>query len=173
MSRNSVTVCTHITVILLSFVLNSEGPEGPQLSAIHRFGLPRLRFSRELSGSVDSVVFVNTLAEEDEDSEYEDDEEDSLVKNIEVGRVAGWCASFDKVLADPLGVQCFHVSIIEYLDNARVNESCSTACMKSWRWLLTIQMFLKGEHSDENILFWKEVEEFKKIANSTEVSLLG
>ena len=43
---------------------------------------------------------------------------DSLVENIEVGRVAGWCVSFDRVLADPLGVQCFHVSI---MDNAHEN----------------------------------------------------
>lgn len=54
---------------------------------------------------MDSVVFVNALAEDDDCEE--DDETDSLV---EIGRVAGWCSSFDKVLSDPLGVQCFYVS---------------------------------------------------------------
>ena len=58
-------------------------------------------------------MFVNAVAA-DEGSDFSDDSEDedemkSLIDK-EVGRVAGWCASFDKVLADSLGVQCFIVS---------------------------------------------------------------
>lgn len=55
-------------------------------------------------------MYVNALAEDSEsDDDDEEREEDERIVT-EVGRVAGWCASFDKVLADPLGLQCFSVS---------------------------------------------------------------
>lgn len=49
-----------------------------------------------MTGSVDSIVTITTLAE---------DEVDTVV-----GQVAGWCGSFDKLLSDPLGVQYLLVS---------------------------------------------------------------
>ena len=64
------------------------------LSPYHHYGLPAKNGA--LSSSVDSIVTITTLAEDDVDAV--------------VGRVAGWCGSFDKLLADPLGIQCLQVS---------------------------------------------------------------
>ena len=50
-----------------------------------------------MSGSVDSIVTITTLAEDD-------------VESV-IGQVAGWCGSFDKLLSDPLGVQYLLVSV--------------------------------------------------------------
>ena len=58
------------------------------MSPYHHFGLSSKHSG--LSASADSIVTIATLAE--------------------VGRVAGWCGSFDKLLSDPLGLQCFLVS---------------------------------------------------------------
>ena len=64
------------------------------MSPYHHFGLPSKNSG--LSTSVDSIVTITTLAEDDID--------------VVVGRVAGWCGSFDRLLSDPLGLQCFLVS---------------------------------------------------------------
>ncbi|XP_019858446.1 PREDICTED: regulator of G-protein signaling loco-like [Amphimedon queenslandica] len=61
----------------------------PGLSPYHPLGLPKK--NSLLSSSVDSIVTITTLAEDD----------------IVVGQVAGWCGSFDKLLEDPLGLKCF------------------------------------------------------------------
>jgi len=54
-----------------------------------------------LTASTGSVTTLTTVADEERaDGEVE-----------ELGRVAGWVASFDKLLADPLGVQCLLVSV--------------------------------------------------------------
>ena len=44
------------------------------------------------------LIVTTTMADEECGDQTED-----------VGRVAGWIASFDKLLADPLGVQCLLV----------------------------------------------------------------
>lgn len=54
-----------------------------------------------LSSSIGSVATVTTVADQADDPE-------------ECGRVAGWVASFDKLLEDPLGVHTLLVSW-EYL----------------------------------------------------------
>jgi hypothetical protein len=51
-----------------------------------------------LSASVDSIVTITTLAE---------DQVDTVV-----GQVAGWCGSFDKLLADPVGLVYLQVIVI-------------------------------------------------------------
>lgn len=51
-----------------------------------------------LTSSIGSLITVA-----DEDGAEEEVEE--------LGRVAGWVASFDRLLADPLGVQCLLVSV--------------------------------------------------------------
>ena len=65
------------------------------MSPYHHLGLPGKNSG--LSSSVDSIVTITTLAEDDVD--------------LVVGRVAGWCGSFDRLLSDPLGLQCFLVSM--------------------------------------------------------------
>ena len=60
-------------------------------------GLPQK--NGPLSSSIGSVATLTTVADE------ECDEPENL------GRVGGWVASFDKLLADPLGVQCLLVSV--------------------------------------------------------------
>ena len=64
------------------------------MSPYHHFGIPNK------SSSVDSIVTITTLAEDDVD--------------LVVGRVAGWCGLFDKLLSDPLGLQYFLVSCFWY-----------------------------------------------------------
>ena len=61
----------------------------------YEYGLPMK--TGALSSSHGSMLTVTTMADEDETGE-------------EVGRVAGWIASFDKLLGDPLGVACLQVS---------------------------------------------------------------
>ena len=75
----------------LSLSLSLPSPSG--LSPYH-LSLPKK--NSLLSSSVDSIVTITTLAEDD-------------IETI-VGQVAGWCGSFDKLLEDPLGVKCFEVS---------------------------------------------------------------
>lgn len=54
-----------------------------------------------LTSSIGSVTTLTTVADEEgADEEVE-----------ELGRVAGWVTSFDRLLADPLGVQCLLVSV--------------------------------------------------------------
>ena len=53
-----------------------------------------------LTSSIGSVATLTTVADED----VNDPEE--------CGRVGGWVASFDKLIADPMGVQCLLVSLI-------------------------------------------------------------
>ena len=48
-----------------------------------------------MASSVDSVVTITTLAEDDND--------------LMVGRVSNWCVSFDRLLSDALGVYCLQV----------------------------------------------------------------
>ena len=72
---------------------------GFQMSPYHHYGLPPKNSGH--TASMDSIITVTTLA-------GEDDAVDS--NGASVGRVAGWCASFDKLLADPLGVECLLVS---------------------------------------------------------------
>ena len=73
------------------------------MSPYHHYGLSK---GNGLSASVDSIVTITTLAEDDVD--------------LVVGRVAGWCGSFDRLLTDPLGLQYFLVSwfILLYCYNA-------------------------------------------------------
>ena len=52
-----------------------------------------------LSSSIGSIATLTTVADEQVDPE-------------ECGRVAGWVANFDKLLEDPLGVQCLLVSTV-------------------------------------------------------------
>lgn len=65
-----------------------------------------------MTSSVDSIVTITTLAEDDSD--------------LGVGRVSNWCVSFDLLLVDPLGVHCllvrrthcqlqFHVCVLRLL----------------------------------------------------------
>lgn len=61
-----------------------------------------------LTSSIGSLI---TVADEDGAEEEVED----------LGRVAGWVASFDRLLADPLGVQCLLVSVC-------VGE-CARTCM--------------------------------------------
>ena len=51
-----------------------------------------------ITSSHGSIMTVTTVAEEEGQQPEE------------VGRVAGWIASFDKLLEDPLGVTCLQVS---------------------------------------------------------------
>lgn len=74
------------------------------LSPYHHYGLPPKNSGH--TASMDSIITVTTLAGE------EDGEEADGEHPMNFGRVAGWCASFDKLLEDPLGVQCLLVSIM-------------------------------------------------------------
>ena len=51
-----------------------------------------------MTSSIGSVATLITMADEECGDQTED-----------VGRVGGWITSFDKLLADPLGVQCLLV----------------------------------------------------------------
>ena len=72
------------------------------MSPYHHFGLPPK--NSVLSASMDSIITVTTLAGED------NEDMDGGMDSVALGRVAGWCASFDKLLDDSLGVQCLLVS---------------------------------------------------------------
>ena len=114
-------------------------------------------------------MFVNALAADysDDDDDYSDDGDEmkALIGNQATSRVARWCTSLDSVLTDPLGLQSFTVSI--YTGMCVVHTHVQLSYMLQH--LYYIQQFLKMEHSDENILFWKEVEEFKKITDHSDV----
>lgn len=77
---------------------------GLPLSPYHHFGLPSKNSG--LSSSVDSIITVTTLA-----GEGDDDDVDASVNEVVVGRVAGWCANFNRLLEDPLGVECLQVRV--------------------------------------------------------------
>ena len=68
-------------------------------------------------------MFVNALAAVESSDDSEDEDEMKSLIGKEQGRVAGWCASFDRVLADPLGVQCFIVS------DVHVRSKCNVLCV--------------------------------------------
>ena len=74
-----------------------EQMNSPHGTPYHRGGLPQK--NGPISSSIGSVATLTTVADED------CDEPENL------GRVGSWVASFDKLLADPLGVQCLLVSV--------------------------------------------------------------
>lgn len=86
---NSLCVCA--LCVLYSYPCSDH----TLMSPYHAAGLPPR--NGPLSSSIGSVATLTTVADEQVDPE-------------ECGRVAGWVANFDKLLQDPLGVQCLLVS---------------------------------------------------------------
>lgn len=74
-----------------------------------------------LTSSIGSLITVA-----DEDGAEEEVEE--------LGRVAGWVASFDRLLADPLGVQCLLVSVCVWV-------SWVSVCAHAWCVLVCTNVF--------------------------------
>ena len=64
--------------------------------------------------SPENIVLINPLADNDEAWQCDDDGIPDASPQATTGRVAGWLASFDKLLADPQGLEYFIVSLIWY-----------------------------------------------------------
>ena len=77
-----------------------------------------------LTSSIGSVTTLTTVA----------DEEGADEEAEELGRVAGWVTSFDRLLADPLGVQCLLVSVCgcTYMCVCMCVCWCVHVCLHLW-----------------------------------------
>jgi regulator of G-protein signaling len=90
-------------------------------------------------------------------------------RGVDVGRVGSWATDFERLLADPVGLQTFAVS--------KSHFTCVHTYQNNILWLLRtdifLKEFLKKEFSAENIVFWVSCERFRRRApkaTSTELN---